>query len=174
MEIKRNRINNYFYNLSLQLLIPKGYHQLKVYRNNLLFFIDLNCITELKGVNKLIPYICNNFFEIDKNISLILRQGEEINDFILHDFHFNEIEVKLIYKMIINYLNPLIIPTDLLKLILNYLNGNDYINLLESLNFYNYESLLKDLTNRRVIMSDGIPVFKDQQIKREENVNFKL
>lgn len=155
------RINKYFNFLIIQLLIPKGYHNLNINYNKKLINISLTCLTNLRGINKLIPYLNENFFKVDKDIILLLRKNKSNKDYILHEFYFNEVDMKLSYKEIINYLSPYIIPMDVLKMIADYLKNNNYLNLIESLNFYNYEHLLNELTGGNVVLVDHTPQFKD-------------
>ena len=143
MESISKNISNYINNLLIQLIVPKGYHNLKISKDNNFIFIDLICLSNLRGVNKLIPFIRDNFLNyINKDIIKLLSLINPIKSYIFIDFNIDETELKIIYKEIIVYLNPLIIPLDLLRVILNYLKEDDYINLLISLNFYNYKNLL--------------------------------
>ena len=58
----------------------------------------------------------------------------------------------------------------MLRLILNYLNKEETLNILNSLNFYNYENLLDILTDGKIVLINDNPIYKTD-IKTEKTNN---
>jgi len=153
------KINQYVYDLSIQLLIPKGYHNLRIIKknniNSKLYSIMINCTSKLKGINKLIPYINENFYLVYDVLVSILRDNVVINrDIIFEDYISNNREIIFVFKEIINLLNPFIISVDILSLIIKQLNVKDTNNLLLSININKYPHITKELNFKYINKND--------------------
>lgn len=165
MENSLNRFNNYFYQLSSNLKVPKGYHQINYYfdKGGKILDVVVKSISTLKGVNKIVPYIINNFHKVNQNLLYILRTNKSNFDYIFVDYFLNEdnTEIKIQYQQIITYLNPSLIPIELLRLISDFLGDSDYNNYVEVLNLINYPHLA-DYFNRytpEIIEEIEVPPF---------------
>lgn len=191
-------ITEYFIKLLDDYEVPEGYHDIKVSTSDNIIIIDITSLSELEGINKLIPKFATEYYNLINNLLSLLRHGISNYDFIfeniiIEDTHSNTMGVVgftnnthmvIKIKLVRIYLDLQVIPAEIIKIIGEYLRSDiDYLNLLDIIRIYNYPHLINYFTREisytndlmsiklKLTIKDAVPV---KQIEKTSNGNIKI
>lgn len=170
-----NQIKEFIYDYWMTTMkdyLPiKGYHQLDINIDDLLI-ITIRCNSSDNIINKFIPLFKDEWYLFIPSFLLSLNKTFIDYEFIIHELIVKSNEIIMKVKPQLYYLDVLQIPIELIKLILNYVQNDDYLNVLDVLRLYNHSNMIKELSKLIIVKNESInyTILNDEPVMIKQNL----